>query len=136
MRVLPPGRRESCRRGGKSPAAGEERVLPLGMRESCRRGGESPAAGEVRVLPPPGRKESCRLGGKSPAAGEERVRPPGRKESCRRGEKEREPPCKRERAREYVTQGEAHARECMCGKAGGQRRDRSKRVHGVKRTNI
>ena len=130
-RVLPPGRKESCRRGGKSPAAGEERVLPPGRRESCRRGGESPAAGVVRVLPP-GRRESCRPEGKSPAAGEERVLPPGRKESCRRGEKKREPPYKRERAREYVTQGEAYARECRCGKAGGQRRDRSKRVHGVK----
>ena len=31
-----------------------------------------------------------------------------------------------------MTQGEAYARECICGKAGGQRRDRSKRVHGVK----
>ena len=157
-RVLPPGRRESCRLGGENPAAGEERfcrrgvesgeerVLPPGRRESCRRGGESPAAGEVRVLPP-GRRESCRRGGKSPAAGEERVRPPGRKESGRLGgkslvngeervlppgRKEREPPYKRERAREYVTQGEAYARECMSGKAGGQRRDRSKRVHGVK----
>ena len=40
MRVLPPGREESCRRGGKSSAAGEE----------------SSAAGEERVLPP-GRKE-------------------------------------------------------------------------------
>ena len=138
-RVLPPGRKESCRRGGKSPAAGEERVLPPGREESCRRGGESPAAGEERVLPP-GRKESCRRGGKSPAAGEERVLPPGRKESCRRGGESPAPG--RERARAalqegksegvYVTQGEAYARECMCGKAGGQRRDRSKRVHGVK----
>ena len=116
MRVLPPGRKEFCRRGGKSPAtgeervrggkcsaAGEERVLPPGRKESCRRrrGGESPAAGEERVLlpgrkescrrggksPAAGRKESCHRGGKSPAAGEERVLPPGRKESCRRGGK-------------------------------------------------
>ena len=118
-------------RGGESPAAGEERVLPPGRKESSRRGGKSPAAGEERVRPP-GRKESGQWGGKSLANGEERVLLPGRKGSCRRGEKEREPPYKRERAREYVTQGEAYARECMCGKAGGQRRDRSKRVHGVK----
>eukprot|EP00731_Ephydatia_muelleri_P009956 Em0005g542a len=149
-RVLPPRRRKSSGRGGESPAAGEVRVLPPGRKEFCRRarrgeekvllpgrkesccrGGKSPAAGEERALPP-GRKESCRRGGKSPATGEERVRPPGRKESCRREEKDREPPYKRERAREYVTQGEAYARECICGKAGGQRRDRSKRVHGVK----
>ena len=72
-RVLPPGRKESCRRGGKSPAAGEERVLPPGRKESCRRGGKSPAAGEERVLPP-GRKESCRRGGESLAPGRERAR--------------------------------------------------------------
>ncbi|KAL5475317.1 hypothetical protein EMCRGX_G027410 [Ephydatia muelleri] len=93
--VLPPGRNESCRRGGKSPAAGEERVLPPGWKESCRWRGESPAVGEERVLQP-GRKESCRWGGKSPAAGEGgkspaagvvRVLPSGRKESCRWGGK-------------------------------------------------
>ena len=83
---LPPGRKESCRRGGESPAAGEVRVLPPGRKESCHRGGKSPGRKESchrggkspgRVLPP-GRKESCRRGGESPAAGEERVLPPGR----------------------------------------------------------
>ena len=73
MRVLPPGRRESCRRGGKSPAAGEERVQPPGRKESGRLGGKSPAAWEERVRPP-GRKESGQRGGKSSAAGEERAR--------------------------------------------------------------
>ena len=123
-RVLPPGRKEYCRWRGKSPAVGEERDLPSGRKESCRRGGKSPAAGEERVLPP-GRKESCRRGEKSPAAGEVRVLPPGRERAraaLQEGKSEGV----------YVTQGEAYARECMCGKAGGQRRDRSKRVHGVK----
>ena len=46
-RVLPPGRSESCHRGGESPATGEERVLPLGRKESCCWGGKSPAAGDA-----------------------------------------------------------------------------------------
>ena len=96
----------------------------------------------MRVLPP-GRKESC-------CRGEEKERePPYKRERARaalRG-KEREPPYKRERARaalqdgksesrptrerarEYGTHGEAYARECMCGIAGGQRRDRSDRAY-------
>ena len=106
-----------CKRGSKNKHMPERICLGKGGLEG--------------VLPL-GRKEYCCRGGKSTAAGEERVLPPGRKEPCHLGEKEREPPYKRERAREYGTQGEAFARECMCRKAGGQRRDRSKRVHGVK----
>eukprot|EP00731_Ephydatia_muelleri_P017212 Em0010g310a len=91
--VLPPGRKESCRRGGESPAAGEERVLPLGRKESCCRGGKSPAAGEERVLPP-GRKKSCRLRGKSPAAWERKSasRPTRGKERGSMGRKENRMP--------------------------------------------
>ena len=111
--VLPPGRKESCRRGGESPAAGEERVLPLGRKESCCRGGKSPAAGEERVLPP-GRKKSCRLRGKSPAAWERKSasRPTRGKERGSMGRKENRMPesvC----AEKQAGKKETEARECM-----------------------
>ena len=80
----------------------------MSKEKSCRRGGESPAAGEERVLLP-GRRKRARA-----------ALPEGKSESRPTRGKEREPPYKRERARENGTQGVAYTsiRECMCGKAG------------------
>ena len=52
-KVLPPGRKESCRRGGESPAAGEVRVLPPGRKESCCRR-------EEKEREPPYKRERAR----------------------------------------------------------------------------